>query len=200
MKWVLFDYGEVLCHAQPEEDRTRLAEAAGIDAGAFWEGYWRHRLEFDRGTLTPRQYWSLVLGRRAAEAEAARLVELDVRSWSHANPDSVAVMEELAADGRAVALLSNAPMCVAEGVERLPWIRTMPARFYSARLGLVKPDTEIYLRVADELGCGPGEVVFVDDRLANVEGAERAGMAAVHFRDAGALRADLEAVLDRPSR
>ncbi|GAA1260545.1 HAD family phosphatase [Sphaerisporangium rubeum] len=195
MKWVLFDYGEVLCHAQPEDDRVRLAEAAGTDAEAFWEGYWRHRLEFDRGTLTPRRYWSLVLGREAAEAETERLVELDVRSWSHENPGSVAVMAELAAAGHALALLSNAPECVARGVERLPWIETLRARFYSARLGLVKPDTGVYLRVAAELGCDPGEVVFVDDRLVNVEGAERAGMTALHFRDPGTLRADLEMVL-----
>ncbi|MFC6080549.1 HAD family hydrolase [Sphaerisporangium aureirubrum] len=200
MKWLLFDYGEVLCHAQPQADRDRLVAASGADAGPFWEGYWRHRLEFDRGTLTPGEYWSLVLGRAAGEAETGTLVELDVRGWTHQNDDSVAVMEELAAEGRAVALLSNAPDCVADGVERLPWIQAMPARFYSARLGLVKPDVEIYLRVAAELGADPGEVVFVDDRLVNVEGAEKAGMAAVHYRDPETLRADLRAVLAGPSR
>jgi putative hydrolase of the HAD superfamily len=198
MKWVLFDYGEVLCHAQPEADRDRMATASGIGPGPFWEGYWRHRLEFDRGALTSREYWSLVLGRPAAEAETGRLVELDVRSWSHGDPEAVAVMEDLAAEGRAVALLSNAPHCVAEGVERLPWIQAMPARFYSARLGLVKPDAEIYLRVAAELGADPGDVVFVDDRPANVAGAEGAGMTALHYRDAAALREDLRRVLAGP--
>jgi putative hydrolase of the HAD superfamily len=198
MKWVLFDYGEVLCHAQPAADREELVRAAGIDADLFWRGYWEHRLEFDRGTLTPGAYWSEVLDRRARDAEVERLVELDVRSWTHANRDAVALLEEFREAGRPVALLSNAPACVAEGVERLPWIASMHARFYSGHMGLVKPDAEIYLRVAAALGVRPQDVVFVDDRLVNVNGAEAAGMTAIHFHDAETLRADLKSALGVP--
>ncbi|MET8155699.1 HAD family phosphatase [Sphaerisporangium sp. NPDC005289] len=195
MKWVLFDYGEVLCHAQPAADRERMVRTAGVDADLFWRGYWEHRLEFDRGTLTPGAYWSEVLDRRARDAEVERLVELDVQSWTHANQDAVALLEEFRASGRPVALLSNAPACLAEGVERLPWIASMDARFYSGHMGLVKPDAEIYLRVAAALGVRPEDVVFVDDRLVNVNGAESAGMTAIHFHDAGTLRADLKVAL-----
>ncbi|MBB4704428.1 HAD family hydrolase [Sphaerisporangium siamense] len=199
MKWVLFDYGEVLSLSQPEADRTRMAEASGIDPDLFWRGYWEHRLEFDRGTLTPAAYWSEVLGRRVRDAEVELLVRLDIASWTHANEGAVAVLEEVRASGRRVALLSNAPVCVADGIERLPWITTMNARFYSGHLGLVKPDAEIYLRVAAELSARPSECVFIDDRLVNVSGAESAGMAAVHFRGADTLRDGLKAVLDGPA-
>ncbi|MFC4585845.1 HAD family hydrolase [Sphaerisporangium corydalis] len=195
MKWVLFDYGEVLSHAQPETDRGRLVEAGGIGSDLFWQGYWGHRLEFDRGTLTAGAYWSEVLDRRASDAEVARLVALDVASWSHPNEDAVSVMKEVSDAGHPVALLSNAPICLAEGVDRLPWIQTMDARFYSGHMGVVKPDAEIYLRVASGLGARPDDFVFVDDRMVNVNGAESAGMSAVHFRDAETLRSGLEAAL-----
>ncbi|WP_214416250.1 HAD family hydrolase [Sphaerisporangium fuscum] len=200
MKWVLFDYGEVLCHAQPEADREKLARAAGVDPDRFWQRYWEHRLEFDRGTLTPGAYWSEVLDRRAADAEIERLVELDIESWTHANDETVALLSELQDAGHRVALLSNAPACLADGIEGLSWIQAMDARFYSGRMGLVKPDAEIYLRVAARLGALPGEFVFVDDRLVNVNGAESAGMSAIHFRDAGSLREDLHAALSAPGR
>ncbi|MDH2429606.1 HAD family phosphatase [Sphaerisporangium sp. TRM90804] len=198
MKWLLFDYGEVLCHAQPEADRERMVAASEVEATAFWERYWEHRLDFDRGTLTPAAYWSLVLGGRPSRDRVERLVELDVQSWSHPDDDAVAVMEEVHALGHPVALLSNAPLCVAEGIERLPWIQTMNARFYSARLGMVKPDAEIYLRVASELGAEPEDFVFVDDRLANVAGAEAVGMTAIHHRGAESLRDDLKPALASP--
>ena len=198
MKWVLFDYGEVLSHAQPEDDRARLVAVCDTDPDGFWRGYWEHRLEFDRGTLSPDAYWSRVIGRRASAGEVERLVALDVRSWSHANWDTVAILSELLAAGRPVALLSNAPVCVADGVERLPHVQAMRARFYSGHLGLVKPEREIYLRAAAELGASPGDVVFVDDRPVNVGAAESVGMSAIHFRDAGTLRADLESVMDGP--
>ncbi|WP_248959060.1 HAD family hydrolase [Sphaerisporangium perillae] len=200
MKWVLFDYGEVLSHAQPAADRERMVAAAGIDAAEFWRGYWEHRLEFDRGTMTPGVYWSEVLDRRASDDEVERLISLDVESWTHPNEDAVAVLSEFRQAGCPVALLSNAPVCVAAGVERLPWIQNMNARFYSGHMGLVKPDAEIYLRVAAALGARPEDFVFVDDRLVNVNGAESAGMSAVHFRDAETLRADLSLALAAPDQ
>ncbi|RCG33204.1 HAD family phosphatase [Sphaerisporangium album] len=198
MKWVLFDYGEVLSHAQPEDDRVRLAEAAGVDFDRFWQGYWEHRLEFDRGVLSPGAYWSEVLGRRMRDPEVERLVRLDVESWSHINEDTVAIIEELRASGTRVALLSNAPVCLADRIELMPWVTTMNARFYSGHLGLVKPDAEIYLRVAAQLGARPSEFVFVDDRLVNVAGAESAGMSAIHFRGAASLRDALRAATGAP--
>ncbi|GII77317.1 haloacid dehalogenase [Sphaerisporangium rufum] len=200
MKWVLFDYGEVLCHAQPAADRERLVAASGMDPDHFWRHYWEHRLEFDRGTLAPDAYWSEVLDRSLGDLEVARLVDLDVESWTHANDAAVAVLKEIRAAGHPVGLLSNAPACVADGIERLSFVQEMDARFYSGHLGLVKPDAEIYLRVAARLGARPGDCVFVDDRLVNVSGAESAGMTAVHFRDAGALRDDLAAALAAPGR
>jgi putative hydrolase of the HAD superfamily len=198
MKWVLFDYGEVLSHAQPATDRGRLVEASGVDAGRFWQAYWEHRLEFDRGALTPGAYWSAVLGRPADDAEVERLVGLDVESWTHVNAGTLAVLDEIRSSGHPVALLSNAPVCVADGIERLPSIQAMEARFYSGHLRLVKPDAAIYLSVASRLAARPEEFVFVDDRLANVTGAESAGMTAVHFRDAETLRADLRTALAAP--
>ncbi|MGW5683179.1 HAD family hydrolase [Nonomuraea sp. NPDC003754] len=185
MTWVLFDYGNVLSLPQPQADVAAMASAAGADLESFERGYWAHRLDFDRGTLTPRAFWSLALGRDVGDEELATLVGLDVASWSYPNPGTVAVMERLPR----VALLSNAPECVAEGIDGLPWLAGIGPRFYSARMGLVKPDPEIYLAVLDGLGARPHEVTFVDDRLENVEAAARLGITGVHFRGPGDLAA-----------
>ncbi|MFD1932078.1 HAD family hydrolase [Nonomuraea mangrovi] len=183
MTWVLFDYGNVLSLPQPKADVEAMAAAAGADQDTFERGYWKHRLEFDRGTITPRAFWSLALNRDVGDEEVARLVELDVASWSHPNRDTVAVMERLPR----VALLSNAPDCVADGIDGLPWMARVEPRFYSARMRMTKPDPEIYLAVLDGLGAEPGEVTFVDDRLENIEAAERVGIVGVHFREPGDL-------------
>lgn len=195
MKWVLFDYGEVLSLAQPAADRARLAEAAGGDDGSFWERYWEHRQEFDRATLSPFDYWSKVLLREPAEEELRRLIRIDTESWLHPNDEAVALMEELSAAGHPVALLSNMPVCIAEAMDRLPWIRAMNARFYSGRMGLAKPDPRIYRGVAEELGARPADLVFIDDRPVNVAAAAGVGLTAVHFQGVDRLRAELAAVL-----
>ena len=51
----------------------------------------------------------------------------------------------------------------------------------SAEEGLCKPDPQIYHLAAQRLEVRPGEAVFVDDRVENVEGAREAGMTAFLF-------------------
>jgi putative hydrolase of the HAD superfamily len=65
----------------------------------------------------------------------------------------------------------------------------------SDRVGLRKPDPEIYLRAAEEMGVAVAECVFVDDTAANLPGAQRLGMAVVHFTDATAGIAEIEGLL-----
>ncbi|TMR92977.1 HAD family hydrolase [Nonomuraea basaltis] len=190
MTWIVFDYGGVLSLPLPESDAEAMARAVDAEPEAFMRGYWEHRLEFDRG-LSPHAYWSAVLGRAATHTEVARLVAMDVAGWAHPNEGTVALLGELIEAGRDVALLSNAPVCLGEGLDELPWIAAIGHRFYSGMMGLVKPGREIYDEVARALGAAPSEIVFIDDRLENIEGAERAGMTGVHFTDAAALRRTL---------
>jgi putative hydrolase of the HAD superfamily len=191
MKTVLFDYGNVVSLPQAPEDVARMA---GGDPG-FEDRYWEVRLDFDRGSLDPAAYWSHVYGRPMGGADLDAVVALDVASWSRPNEETVAIIDELAGVGVPMALLSNMPVCVAEGIDGLPFMRPIGPRFYSGRMGLVKPDPGIFHETVAWLGVAPGDLVFVDDRLENVAAAERAGLAAVHFRDAAALREDLKPLL-----
>lgn len=52
----------------------------------------------------------------------------------------------------------------------------------SAEVGLAKPDRRIYELAVERLRVAPGEAVFVDDFLENVEGARSAGLHAIHFQ------------------
>ncbi|MEU6998963.1 HAD-IA family hydrolase [Nonomuraea sp. NPDC046570] len=184
MTWVLFDYGNVISLDQPKAERDAMADTAGADRDAFAQAYWKHRPEYDRGTLTDAAYWTFVLDRDAEPGEVERLVELDIASWTHPNHDTLEILGRL--PGR-VALLSNAPASMADGIDRQPWMDGIAPRFYSGRMGLVKPGEAIYRAVLEGLGAEPGEVTFVDDRLANIEAAERLGLVGIHFREAADL-------------
>lgn len=62
----------------------------------------------------------------------------------------------------------------------------------SCYLGLRKPDLAIYQRAIDIVGGPPERILFIDDRPENVTGAQAAGLAALHFTGANALRDDLK--------
>jgi putative hydrolase of the HAD superfamily len=62
----------------------------------------------------------------------------------------------------------------------------------SGDVGVRKPDLEIYLITADQLGVRPDECVFADDTAANLPPAQEIGMAGVHFTDGPTGVAEIE--------
>lgn len=64
--------------------------------------------------------------------------------------------------------------------------------YLSCRVGLVKPDAEIYEHVAADLGVEVGQVLFLDDNQINVDGALAVGMQSAVARGPAEARAVLE--------
>ena len=54
--------------------------------------------------------------------------------------------------------------------------------FVSSQMGLRKPERASFDYIAREIGVAPARILFFDDTLANVEGARRAGLQAVHVK------------------
>jgi putative hydrolase of the HAD superfamily len=194
MTWVLFDYGGVICQPQPEADVASLARTAGCTAAEFSAGYWAHRLAYDRAELDCVTYWQKVAagaGRTFSAAQIAELTRLDIESWEHLQPGTVALIEDLAAAGQRLALLSNAPVEVAEAVTALPVAAHFAHCAFSGYLRMAKPEPGCYQAVLALLGAGPAEVIFIDDRPENVAGAEALGIRGIHFTGASEARAAL---------
>jgi putative hydrolase of the HAD superfamily len=70
---------------------------------------------------------------------------------------------------------------------------------YSHECGLSKPDPRIYALVCSRLEVEPAQTVFLDDHEPNIEGARRAGLQAVLFRDNAQAISDIEELLGRNS-
>lgn len=191
---VLFDYGEVLTEAQPDADVAAMADVVGLDLPEFQRGYWAARAAYDRGG-SAEDFWRAVAGRDVDGADLAALVRLDVDAWLHLEPAAMAVVAELQARGVRLALLSNAPHELADAVDAHPGFAAFAPRLFSARLGLTKPDPEIFAVAVARLGVPAGEVLFLDDRTDNVAAARAAGLQARQVPDAARLREHLTQVL-----
>jgi putative hydrolase of the HAD superfamily len=191
---IVFDYGEVLSMSPSEPDRLALVDAAGAEAGAFWTAYWRSRDALDHGTISVPAYWAQVgseLGIEFGRAQVQRLWAADFRSWISVEPGSIDILYDLVAGGTRIALLSNAGFDFGDAFRYSPTGALFEQVFVSAELGLLKPDPEIYRHVARELGIEPAEMVFIDNKKVNVEGAESIGVTGHHFTGVEGLRAFL---------
>lgn len=60
--------------------------------------------------------------------------------------------------------------------------------------GLRKPDKQSFLKVVDTLAVPPSQLVFVDDRIPNVEAAIQCGLQGILFKSSAQLKQDLEAL------
>lgn len=67
--------------------------------------------------------------------------------------------------------------------------------YASSAIGRRKPDVASFRWVADDMGHAPGDILFVDDTLENVQGADAAGLIAVHARGDDAVADVLEGLL-----
>lgn len=54
--------------------------------------------------------------------------------------------------------------------------------YYSNQIGMRKPNKEVYEFVLTENHLDPGETLFIDDALVNVEAAKESGMQAIHIQ------------------
>ena len=132
-----------------------------------------------------------MLDRPVADGEFAELIRGDVGGWLHLDPEAIGVLREAHERGARLTLLSNAPHELADVVETLPELGFFDAYVFSARIGAAKPDPAAFQAALDVMGAPADEVVFIDDREANVAGARAVGIDARRYTNADVLRADL---------
>lgn len=193
---VIIDYGEVISLAQSAADREMITGLAGVsdDSEPFWRAYFAHRDGLDQGSGGVAAYWAAIAADIGASWDDARVHELwaaDFRSWLSINPGTVEVLADLKAGGTKLALLSNAGPDYGSYFRHGPLGDFFAACYVSGELGLLKPHPEIYQHVLDDLGIKAAETVFIDNREANVRGAEALGITSHLFTDAAGLRAFL---------
>jgi putative hydrolase of the HAD superfamily len=194
---VVFDYGEVISRSPSERDRADLLAVAGVPDEAFWQPYWAHRDGLDEGTTSIRDYWRLVatdLGVVWSEATIHELWVADFTGWLSVNPATFEVIADLHEGGTRVALLSNAGFDFSSPFRFSPMARFFERMFISAELSTIKPKPDIYREVARELGITPQQMVFIDNKQVNVDGAEALGITGHHFVGAAELRTFLESI------
>lgn len=182
---VVFDYGNVLCTPQLPADRELMAETCGMKLPRFEELYWRFRLAYDRHDLNGDSYWSAIAeaeGRTLSRQKIAKLVLLDSQSWARPNEPVLRWAEELRRAGFRLAVLSNMPFEISRYLlENCPRLAAFHHLIFSCDEGSAKPEPAIYLKCLAALELQPEEVLFLDDRLENVQAASMLGVHSVVF-------------------
>ena len=190
---VLFDLGGVLVEFSGVEAMGKLAEIEDHDE--LWSRWlaceWVRA--FESGRCSPEEFaagmvreWALPIGPEGF---------LDsFRGWAVGPLPGADVLVDAVRQLVRVGCLSNTNVLHWEDHFSLwPILDSFDVRFLSFELGLLKPDRELFDRVAQLERVPPNRVLFLDDNAINVAGAISAGFAAVHVRGVEAAEAALVA-------
>lgn len=193
---IVFDMGGVLLHYDParfvellqvsEEDRALLMREVFQTVAWF---------RMDRGTIEEEEAAKVMKGNLPPRlhGEVDRLIrwwELELRPMDGMED----LLRELKELGYRIYLLSNATVRQPEYFDRVPASRYMDGKMVSAFYHLLKPQHEFFEAMLREFDLKAEECFFVDDSVANVEGAYWVGIAgAVFDGDVSRLRRALNA-------
>ncbi len=182
---MLFDYGKVLSLPEDAAAWGQLRSLTGLSEEALHRLYWAHRDAYDKGTLNGLTYWQTIAregGFPLDEAKLAALHAADVDLWGQSNEPMIAWARRLQERGIKTGILSNIGDAMESGLrKRFDWIGGFTHHTWSHRQKIAKPDTAIYIHAVNGLKCPAEEVLFIDDREENIQGAMAAGLQAVLY-------------------
>jgi putative hydrolase of the HAD superfamily len=193
---LIVDFGGVLTTNVFESFRA-FSEAEGLDPDAVRKLF-RERGEglallrqLERGELEIPEFeqrFGPLLGVRENEGMVRRLF-----AGVRADDRMVDAVRRVKESGRPTGLISNS--WGGASYDRVEVDDLFDAVVISGKVGLHKPEPEIFRLGAEQLGVAPEECVFVDDLRENCEGAEAVGMTAILHRGPDGTIPELERLL-----
>jgi len=192
---ILFDVGGVLLtNGWDRREREAAIEHFHLDLAAFEA---RHQAPYDaweRGAIPIDSYLEATVFHEPRSFSLNEFFAF-MLAQSRLLPDgALEILKELSASGNfMLGALNNEPRETNKyRFEHFGLRNYLKVALSSCYLGLRKPEPAIYLRALDILGWPPERILFIDDRAENVAGAASAGMKAIPFQGADALRRQLE--------
>ena len=192
----LFDFGGVILRTEDPTPRLQLAASLGLTVEEIYHLVFNSpsaRLAAT-GKVTAAEHMESVRNALGISPDEFPVVIASFWKGDRVDQDLVEYIRELRASKKA-ALLSNAWDDLRSVLEN-HWgiINIFDELIISAEIGIAKPDPRIYQIAVGRLGVLPGEAVFVDDFIENVQAARACGLQAIQFKSYLQMRSDLAMV------
>ena len=195
IKNIILDVGKVLVAWEPEDamkklgfdDKTVKVVADATVNTPVW-------IETDRGVWSDEQILQAFYEKAPEYKKEIDLfwnhLELAITQFSYTK-EWISNMKK---EGLHVYILSNYGDWTYQRTKdnALDFLPLTDGDIFSYSVRQVKPDVEIYETLLKEYQLTADECVFIDDRMENIEGAEKAGIHGICFETIGQVKEDLK--------
>ncbi|GEK11961.1 HAD family hydrolase [Pseudoalteromonas peptidolytica] len=186
IKHVIFDVGNVFVRWSPEEI-IRLTfgsecDVVGLSKQLFHSETW---FAINRGELSEAQTKQAFIQHCRLTSEQAEELFFYIKESLIPLYGTLSLMQRLKAAGySAYALTDNVHEIVSHLKARHTFWQYFDGEIISAELGCMKPGKAIFTHLLEHYQLAAGDCVFLDDVLANVEGAKQVGLHGIQFFNA----------------
>ncbi|MCL9783711.1 HAD family phosphatase [Vibrio sp. S4M6] len=193
IKNVVFDVGNVLVRWSPYEI-VRLTfgedvEATDMAKRIFLSDIWS---SLNKGEMTETQAISRYEERLGLKKETLEVLFYYIKESLIPIYGMYELLCKLKESGYKIfALTDNVVEIVDFLQDRYEFWQKFDGAIVSAEVGCLKPSAEIYRKLLETYQLDGKETVFMDDVLANVKGAQDAGIHAIHFKNLFQCRQEL---------
>lgn len=186
---IIFDIGDV--YIQGLVGSARYVQQK---TGALVPEYYFYEKEYDQltlGQITEEVYWKAIIKKNSWNISMEDL-KGSVRKNFKEVKGTRKIIENLRQKGYKLGLLSNHAKEWVEYCELIyDYHKLFHQAVYSYKVGLSKPNKDIFLALVKKLKVKPEECLFIDDYIKNIEAARELGMDTIHFTSARALEKNL---------
>ncbi|QDV54145.1 HAD family hydrolase [Rosistilla oblonga] len=203
--FVYFDLGNVLVKFDPELACRQVGDLLECDPTTIRAAMYDSGIEelLESGQIEEPEFLDRLFSSVGRSAAGDAVLEA-MSAMFRLNTPILPVVSRLVSEGVPMGILSNTCRPHWDWIMRqnygllrqnyglLRLIGTPAALSYE--IGCMKPDPKIYHAAAELAGCAAEQILFIDDRIENVQGATACGWRAIHYIDTPTLIEDLRAM------
>ena len=185
IKNVIFDIGNVLVRWSPA-DIIKLTFGDSADTEKLINQIFQHKLwlDFNRGDFSEAETKLEYQRQLGLDASTVESLFANLRKSLTLVLGTAELLKDVKKAGyKTYALTDNVVEIVQYLQERYTFWEDFLGAIVSAEVRCLKPEAEIYNHLLNTYNLKAEESVFIDDVLANVDGAKKLGFSAIHFKN-----------------
>lgn len=185
--FIYFDLGNVILNFDHELGCQQVESISGVASAQVRRVIFDSGLQnqYETGLVSSAEFYQAFCEATDSRPDQAEFLAAisGIFNW---NTRIYPLVTQLAAGGYPLGILSNTCQAHWDWISAGHTIfrRLFRAVILSYEVQSMKPDATIYERAIEQAACESKRCFFVDDRLENVEGAQRSGMDAVVYGSA----------------
>lgn len=196
MKLIVFDIGQVLIYFNISPVVQWIAKFSPLEPPQVSPRIFGKPLgiDFECGKISGQEFFDLLCKELKIPENTRPPYDLFVQAFNHIfkpNDAVLNIMSRLSLQ-YTIGIISNTNKLHYDYlIETYPVLKQIPYQVLSFETGLRKPDRRMYEIIVSRAGIDPSDVLMIDDKRENIEGAHTAGFDAILYMNTETLHKEL---------